>query len=62
MAQQKTKKAYEHLLNELGQSLYEEDFWFGGKNYYRFGTYGSSMRRHDPILFEVGYSDWKRNK
>ena len=55
-----TKKQYEEYLNELGESLSEEEFIMGGKM--RLGKYGTMQRKHNPIGFEVGYNDWKRER
>lgn len=55
-----TKKQYEEYLNELGESLSEEEFVMGGKM--RRGKYGTMQRKHDPIGFELGYHDWKRER
>jgi len=57
----KTRKDYENYLNEMSVSY--DMCWFGGKNYFYDGRakYGSSMRKHDPIAFEVGFNDWSRN-
>ena len=63
MSKQKlTRKEYEEYLNEVGKSLPEEEFIIGGKQRPYWGKYGSFIRRYDPIAFEVGYSDWKREK
>ena len=44
-----TKKDYEEYLNEIGLSLSEDNFWFGGHNRYNypdgFSKYGSLMRK-----------------
>lgn len=52
-----TKKSYEELLNELG--IPEDDKWSNGGRI-RGNKYGSWLRRNDPIAFEVGYSDYKK--
>ena len=54
----KTKQNYENWLNEIGKSLSKEEFWFGDKNYHQYGKYGTSMRKHDPIAFEVGFREF----
>lgn len=56
----KTKKEYENYLNEIGLSLDEDYFIIGGKKR-KSGKYGTMLRKHDPIAFEVGYNDWERN-
>lgn len=53
-----TKKKYEQYLNEVGEGLSEEEFIIGGK--YRRMKYGTALRKYDPIAFEVGYQEWKR--
>jgi hypothetical protein len=50
-----TRKNYEAFLNGLF------GFWegyIGGKM--RHGNYGSLLRRHDPIAFEVGFNEYRR--
>ena len=56
----KTKKEYEKYLNEIGLSLDEDHFIIGGKK--RNGKYGTMLRKHDPIAFEVGFRDWEREQ
>lgn len=53
-----TRKAYEKYLNELSDSICEEVFIMGGKM--RHEKYGTALRKHDPIAFEVGFQEWKR--
>lgn len=61
MATKKTKKAYVDYLNNLSFSYNE--CWIGGKNIFHDNRckYGSYLRKHDPIAFEVGYREWKNN-
>jgi hypothetical protein len=54
----KTKKQYEELLNKIGYSLSSNFFFIGGKQRTNWGSYGTLLRRYDPIAFEVGYNDW----
>jgi hypothetical protein len=56
----KTKKNYEDYLNEIEPDQ-DNDVWImGGENRYYSsgGMYGTAMRRHDNIQFEVGFSEW----
>ena len=57
-----TKKEYIKYLNEVGKSLSDDEFIIGGKMRKRKDLYGDYLYRHDSIAFEVGYSDWKREK
>ncbi len=54
----KTKTEYQQYLNEMGDTISDDDWIMGGKK--RKGRYGNALRRHDPIAFEVGYNDWVR--
>lgn len=62
MSKEISKKAYEEYLNELGKSLDSEQFIIGGKQRGYWRPYGALIRKYDPIGFQVGYNDWKRNK
>lgn len=55
----KTKKAYQEYLNSMDATFSHDDRIIGGK--FRWGMYGDELRKHDPIAFEVGYNEWKRN-
>jgi hypothetical protein len=55
-----TKKEYEEFLNEVGESLSEENFIIGGEM--RRMKYGSALRKYDPTAFEVGFNDYYRRK
>ena len=55
----KTKKNYEEYLNEIGDVLPEESFIMAGK--FRRGKYGSMLRKHDPIAFQVGFNEWRKD-
>jgi hypothetical protein len=58
----KTEEDYEEYLNELGDIYdYEADQWIiGGKHRWdEFnGQYGSALKKHDPIAFQVGFREW----
>lgn len=54
----KTKKDYEKYLNEIGCTLPYGNFVIAGKQ--RYGYYGYLLRKYDPIAFEVGYNEWRR--
>ena len=72
----KTKKAYEEYLNNLysrGETLeLTEHCWYGNDKTPREKTsarylasqalYGTCLRKHDPIAFQVGFQDWKISK
>lgn len=54
---------YEQYLNETTSPT--DSFWMGGKfrsHYYNANKYGTALRKYDPIAFEVGYQDWKRER
>ena len=55
-----TKAQYMEYLNELGECLTDDYFWMQGK--YRHGKYGAMLRKYDPISFEVGLNDWRRDE
>lgn len=57
-----TKKDYIKYLNEVGLSLSDDEFIIGGIMRKRKDLYGDHIFRHDPIGFNVGYNDWKREK
>jgi hypothetical protein len=50
-----TKKQYQQYLNEIGESLSDEEFIIGGKFRKRNCNtkYGNALRKYDPIAFEV---------
>ena len=51
----KSKKDYISMLNDLGNSLSREEWIIGGRD-----NYGVMLKRYDPIAFEVGYNEWKK--
>lgn len=54
-----TKKDYEEYLNDLIPfELNDWRFIINGK--LRCGPYGTILRRHDSVAFEVDYQNWKR--
>ena len=53
-----SKAEYEQYLNCVGESLSDEEFIMAGKM--RRGSYGTLMRKYDPIGFEEGYHEWLR--
>lgn len=61
----KTKKAYEKYLNEI-MTDQTADYWIiGGKirMYAKWTkTYGTALRKYDPIAFRLGYNEWKHKK
>ena len=58
----KTIKEYVLYLNEIGTCLPYEAFIIGGKFHNRSypNNYANALKRHDPILFNIGYNEWKR--
>lgn len=58
----KTIKGYVSYLNEIGTCLPYEAFIIGGKLRNRSypNNYGNALKRHDPISFNLGYNEWKR--
>lgn len=61
---EKSKKMYEEYLN-VNSPEHGSDKWFIGWtiriDYMLEKKYGTALRRHDPIAFEVGYNDWYRD-
>lgn len=60
-----TKKDYEEYLNESIKPDYESEEWIiGGKwrNTYYYNRYGTALRKHAPIDFNVGFNEWLREK
>lgn len=57
-ATNKTRKDYEEYLNEVGESLSEDEFIIGGKM--RRMPYGKALRKYSPITFNAGYNEWKQ--
>lgn len=62
----KTKDNYESYLNEMFP--YYEPFMeylttksTRVRNALDRASYGSILRKYDPIAFEVGFNDWKTN-
>ena len=59
----KTKKEYEEYLNDLQIESESDKYIMGGKlrmSHALAETYGSCLRKHDPIAFEAGFNEWKR--
>lgn len=56
----KTKKHYIAYLNEIGESLSDDEFIIAGKKRNRSSGYGNLLKKYDPIAFQVGYYEWKR--
>jgi len=58
----KTKKVYEEYLNDLyyGQDISEGQYsYINAIRLLRVGKLGTALRKHDPIAFYVGYSEWR---
>ena len=55
-----TRKQYQQYLNEIGESLSDEEFVIGGKFRKRYCNtkYGNALRKYDSIAFEVGYREY----
>lgn len=59
----KSKKAYEEYLNILSPPWGSDEWIIGGVKRTRSmnnATWGTALRKHDPIAFEVGYKEWCR--
>lgn len=57
----KDTKNHISMLNDLGNSLSREEWIIGGKDRYTGrDNYGVMLKRYDPIAFEVGYNEWKK--
>ncbi len=65
MPYRKTKNNYELYLNDL---YYGTDIWEDGDSRYSYmrapkllrqGKLGTALRKHDPIAFNVGFSEWR---
>jgi len=55
----KTKKGYEEHLNENCPPYDSEEWILGGKNRNKmYPNFGRAVRKHDPIAFESGYSEY----
>lgn len=58
-----TKKDYEEYMNSIyapgDLALLEEYAYLNAKRLLLEGKFGTAIRRHDPILFEVGYNEWR---
>jgi len=60
----KTRKAYEEHLNQISFEQGSEEWIIGGKiRMYNMwtNTYGTALRKYDPLAFNVGYQEWKLN-
>lgn len=53
------QKQYEDYLNEIGVPVQERKSE-GGRIPDTCTKYGTWLRKHDPIAFQVGYQEWKR--
>lgn len=60
-----TRKAFEKYLNEV-MTDQNADFWIiGGKIRMHAkwtNTYGTALRKYDPIAFNVGFNEWKNEQ
>lgn len=54
----RTKSNYEKWLNEIGTP--EDDKKSNGGRIPDCANYGTWTRKNDPIGFEVGFQEWKR--
>ena len=57
-----SQKEYIKYLNEVGNSLSEDEYIIGGKMRKVNNNYGMMMYLHDKIAFFVWYNEWKREK
>ena len=53
------KRNYEAYLNEMGTPA--NDLKSNGGRISDYARYGSWMRKHDPLAFEIGLNEWKLN-
>ncbi len=57
-----TKKKYEEYLNDTSPEQGSEEWIIGGvirMSLMWRNQYGTALRKHDTIAFEVGYQEWK---
>lgn len=57
-----TKKDYVKWLNELGESLGDDEFIIAGIMRKRRDNYGQLLKDNDPVAFNLGYNEWKLNQ
>ena len=60
-----TKKSYEEHLNENSPQQGSDQWIIGGAiriAHMWQNKYGTSIRKYDPIGFELGYNEWKRKQ
>lgn len=60
----KTKGEYEEHLNKMSPEQGSDEWIIGGVIRMAFmwqNKYGTAIRKHDPIGFEVGYNEWKQS-
>lgn len=63
MAKNQTSRLdYEEYLNEVGDSLSEDEFIIAGKQRTNNHNYGALVHRLDPVAFTTGWNEWKREK
>lgn len=55
----RSKIAYQTFLNEIG--IPQDDRKSNGGRINDRSLYGNWVKRKDPIMFEVGFRDWKSN-
>ena len=61
---EKSKKQYEEWLNSISPKQGSDEWIIGGKlrMYYMWDhAYGTAIRTYDPIAFQVGYNEFKRD-
>lgn len=59
-----TKKEYEQYLNECSPAQGSDEWIIGGVIRMALmwrSKYGTAIRKHDPIAFEVGFNEWKKS-
>jgi len=57
-----TKKDYVKYLNELGESLGDDEFIIAGIMRKRRDNYGQLIKDNDPTAFNLSYNEWKLNQ
>lgn len=58
MKHKKTRSEYERHLNDCG--IPDHDRKSNGGRCADNAGYGSFLRKHDPVMFDVGFNEWVR--
>lgn len=60
-----TRKTYEKYLNQNSPEQGSEQWIIGGTirmHHMWTNQYGTALRKYDPVAFNVGYNEWKREQ